>query len=80
MGAYHGSSKMKLAAIAAVEPLDVKLRDIALQWACRMVKVGDSQVYNWLQADPAKGTTAWHQGTTLYQPGETTDGLIADAF
>ena len=79
-GAYHSSNQAIIAAIAAVEPLSIKLRDLSSAWAARAVKLGNPHVLQFLEGQVAPHHSAWHDGSKLYHQDSRTDGPIAAAF
>ena len=72
-GGYHGSNHLKLAAIAAVEPLERKLDNISVAWFARSIRTGDRHIREFLEAPTAPNFHRWDDGKDLYSRDPATD-------
>ena len=72
-GAYHGSSHIKLAKIAAVEPLELKLDSMSACWAGRSIRNGDPHDSAIVEEAPTEDH--WQDGSRMYAHAPGQDGL-----
>jgi hypothetical protein len=56
-GPYHGSSKLKLEAIAVVEPIQIKLSDLLSSWGVRSLRTGDPYIRGFMDGKHSASTT-----------------------
>jgi len=77
-GAYDGSSKINLAAIAGVEPLHTNLDHLSASWSARAIRTGGVHIRRLLEGVPPRDLTPWYDGTRFR--GFKTDSPISATF